>query len=161
MAQNDAAKPVAAGLEAAAPGPKDQASQPARPGRRLTLARRHRLHTQAHYRHVFDQSRAVSGRRCVLRAAVAPDGTLRIGIVVSKRYSKLAVVRNRARRLLREACRLLSPGFRPAWVVLLPRQGLLGATVHEALPEVRRLAEAAGLLTPAPPAPTGEGKAEG
>ncbi len=50
-----------------------------------------------------------------------------------------AVVRNRARRRLREALRVMAPSFQPGWdVLIIARPALVGAD-HEALVEALEL----------------------
>ena len=64
-----------------------------------------------------------SGKRMVIGLLPAPDGLTRLGIVVSRRYDGKAVIRNRARRLIRENFRLMRHGFsEPHWVVVIARK---------------------------------------
>ena len=50
-----------------------------------------------------------------------------LGVITTKALGG-AVIRNRARRRMREACRALRPAFaRPAWVVLIARQSMRDA----------------------------------
>lgn len=72
---------------------------------------------------------AQCGRRAarpglVLQAAAGQDGTLRVGFTVTKKVGN-AVVRNRARRRLKEAARLTLPGLgAEGWdLVLIGRDG--------------------------------------
>jgi len=58
------------------------------------------------------------------------------------------VVRNRARRLLREAYRLLLPELKPAWIVLIPRAYMRGVKLGDVLPELTRLLGELDLLRP-------------
>ncbi|NOY79753.1 MAG: ribonuclease P protein component [Kiritimatiellaeota bacterium] len=96
-------------------------------------------------------SRATVGRYVVVRFSVPPpDGRRRVGIAVSRRFSRLAVTRNRARRLLREAYRRIYRDLLPAWVLLIPRRDIQSATIHQVFPEVRELCRRAGLLGPRP-----------
>lgn len=67
----------------------------------------------------------------------------RIGIVASKKIGN-AVIRNRAKRLLREATRL-NP-IAPGWdVVLLARKKILGARYQDVEPAFVKLVSRAGL----------------
>lgn len=57
----------------------------------------------------------------------APDQLTRLGIIVTKNYSRSAVTRNRARRLIRESFRLTRHAIRiPAWLVIVARKGIAG-----------------------------------
>lgn len=94
-------------------------------GETKRLARRRtRLRTRAQLGYVRTHGRRRAGKYCVVSVAAPQDGRSRVAIIVSKRYSVKAVVRNRARRLLREAYRPLRPDMKPAWLVLIPRRAL-------------------------------------
>ncbi len=87
----------------------------------------------------------------VLRCAPSehgPQAPTRFGITVSRRISTRATVRNRARRLWREAIRHLRPQFAPGHDIVLNAKpacarGMTAAQAHEAL---LTLARDAGLL---------------
>ena len=49
------------------------------------------------------------------------DSKLRFGIICGKKYSKKAVLRNRARRLLKEAFRLLRSRVKPVHCIFIAR----------------------------------------
>ena len=61
----------------------------------------------AKYKRIFDRGRSVKGRLLVAWALQAEDADRQAGVVVSKRSFHDAVDRNRAKRLMREAYRLL------------------------------------------------------
>jgi len=98
-----------------------------------------------------EQGRAEAGRRLVVRCLPAPDGQKRLSAVISKRYSLLAVRRNRARRLIREAGRQFFPEMGLYWVIVFPRAGMLNAKLQEILPEFRRLLTRLGVIASPPP----------
>ena len=61
----------------------------------------------ARYKRIFDRGRSVKGRLLVAWHLESPDADRMAGVVVSKKSFHEAVDRNRAKRLLREAFRLL------------------------------------------------------
>lgn len=61
----------------------------------------------ARYRRIFDRGRSVKGRLLVAWHLESSDADRVAGVVVSKKCFHDAVDRNRAKRLLREAYRLL------------------------------------------------------
>ena len=70
----------------------------------------------------------------------------RYGVIVTKNLGK-AVVRNRVRRLTREAVRLLHPRIRVGYdIVLIPRSGLVGQPFVIVDDVVNELCRRAGLL---------------
>ena len=72
----------------------------------LRFPRRAHLRASAEFQAVFGEGKRVSGAYLRLQARLHADAELaRLGLTVSKRVSKLAVVRNRLRRLLREVFR--------------------------------------------------------
>jgi ribonuclease P protein component len=70
----------------------------------------------------------------------------RFGLSTGRRLGG-AVIRNRVRRRLREALRVMAPSFQPGWdVLIIARPALIDAD-HEALvATLRRLLERAGVL---------------
>ena len=72
------------------------------------------------YKAVFDRGRSVKGRLMAAWCLSGPDASEAAGVVVSKRTFHDAVDRNRAKRLMREAYRLLlkegSAPERTEWV---------------------------------------------
>ncbi|MGD8412964.1 MAG: ribonuclease P protein component [Candidatus Latescibacterota bacterium] len=72
----------------------------------------------------------------------------RFGVVASKRVGP-AVVRNRAKRLLREAARNLSGklNHKDIWVVLVARSNIQGRTSKEVVDDIGKAMEKANLIT--------------
>ena len=76
------------------------------------------------------------------------------GVICSKKYSLLSVERNRARRLLWEAFRLLKPQIKPARLVLIARMHLKKCSGNQVREELKELLRRVGLLIePEPPEP--------
>jgi len=98
----------------------------------------------------FDYMRATgvkfASRSFLFIFAPSLDGELRCGVICSKKYSPLAVKRNRARRLLYESFRLLQNDLSPAWILMIPRQALAKCKCQQVLAEMRQCAEQSHLL---------------
>ena len=81
------------------------------------------LRKQCGFLYTKKEGNVFVGRFMVVNLAVAPDETTRIGIIVSKRYCKKAVNRNRARRLVKESFRLIKNRLiSPVWLVVVVRK---------------------------------------
>jgi ribonuclease P protein component len=64
----------------------------------------------------------------------------RFGISISKKVSKLAVVRNRLKRQVKAALRSLLPRLQPGWcVVIVVRSGLIECDYWQILRELEQL----------------------
>jgi ribonuclease P protein component len=126
---------------------------------RLPRARR------LHHRRDFDQLKAQGGRLVegcmIVNWLPRPAGAeSRLGIVTSRKLGQ-AVVRSRARRLLRECFRQHRPNFRqPLDLVLVARQGIVGKKLPDVNRDFLKALRRAGLLRLAsPPESSGPGPA--
>src|SRR5919108_2169896 len=73
-------------------------------------------------------------------------GTSRFGLSTGRRLGN-AVVRNRVRRRLREALRVMAPSFQPGWDVLIIARPALVEADHDALVgALRRILVRGGVL---------------
>ena len=96
----------------------------------------------AKYKRVFDRGRSIKGRLLVAWHLSSPDADRQAGVVVSKKSFHDAVDRNRAKRLMREAFRLLvKSGTVPEhteWV-FVGRSSLAGKTVRDVVEDIAAL----------------------
>ena len=94
----------------------------------------------AKYKRVFDRGRSVKGRLLVAWRFSSPDADREAGVVVSKKTFHDAVDRNRAKRLMREAFRLLvKDGTMPEkteWIFIARRE-ILARTCGEVMKEMK------------------------
>jgi ribonuclease P protein component len=95
------------------------------------FSKRDRLQRNAQFRRVYDAGRRVEGRLAVLYALDAPGQPRAVGVVTSRKIGR-AVVRNRARRLLREAYRLNQHKMKDnVQLVLVARTAINGRRLAE------------------------------
>jgi len=94
----------------------------------------------AKYRRVFDRGRSIRGRLLVAWHFEADDADRMAGVVVSKKSFHDAVDRNRAKRLMREAYRLLvKEGAMPEkteWI-FISRSAMKGKKVDDVMRDMR------------------------
>ena len=119
---------------------------------RETLCRKQRLRHASQFEDTYEQNRRWHGRYMVLFLRAAPDASLRLGVVASKKVGN-AIARGRAKRRLREAFRRHRAAFTATTddVVLVARRSILAAPWADVVVELFKLAAQAGALPP--PAP--------
>jgi ribonuclease P protein component len=113
-----------------------------------------RLRQHRHFAIMRAEGRRYVAATCVLVVLkTPPDGMRRAAFLISRRYSPLAVARNRARRLFREAYRQLYGQVLPCWLLFIPRQRMRKAGLTKLLQDLNEQVRKAGLLEPVPVSP--------
>lgn len=98
------------------------------PSNALPPARR--IRRRGEFQRVFDAGRRAHGRYLTIIAAPALGPDSRLGIVASKKLGG-AVVRNRAKRLIRQVFRTEIAPDRPSDLVIIPKYAALQIVIAE------------------------------
>ena len=125
---------------------------------RLRLRKSSKLQRKAEFERLKSAPYRRAGRFLALSVAPGEGRFARCGVICSRKYSLLAVERNRARRLLWESFRLLSPRLLPCRMVLVPRRQMKKAGLAAVMAEVETLLAPSGVLIPEPPRPSPQEK---
>ena len=115
----------------------------------MALNRALRLRKSSEFQRVRQQGRSITSRLLILAWIPNDVGRLRVGFVVSKRISKLAVERNYIKRLLGEAIRPNLSKLPGEWdIVLSARNQITSADLHALEQDIVNLLHRARLLGP-------------
>ncbi len=81
------------------------------------------LHLPDEFDYVKRNGHRITGRFMIVNWVESPDNLLRIGIIVSRKFNKRAIKRNRARRLIKESYRLTKSRIsKQIWIIIIPRK---------------------------------------
>lgn len=114
------------------------------------ISRTHRFHGRGAITRLYGNGKSVRARFIALRFAPNPKRRdYRVAVVVSKKVSKSAVVRNQIRRRVYERVRILSTSFNAVYDLIFTVYDEKVATMPpaELESEITRLCEKAGLTS--------------
>ena len=111
------------------------------------LPPKNRLKAERDFERIFRNGKAVSGQFLVLKTAPNGKDFSRFGFVVSQKISKKATIRNKIKRRLREAVRMLLAKVKSGFdVVFFTRKGIEEKGFLEIKESLEELFEKAGLI---------------
>jgi len=113
---------------------------------RFTFKKRERLSKLKEFQRVFDHGKSLSASTVAFYYCENDKGFPRAGFIASKKVSKRAVDRNRAKRLMREVFRLNKHRLKPVDLVFIARKGILGKKYGDVERDFLLLAKKAGIL---------------
>ncbi|WP_283401003.1 ribonuclease P protein component [Desulfurobacterium pacificum] len=113
---------------------------------RYTFKKHERLRKQKEFERVFKEGRSYGGNAVAFYFAESEAGFPRAGFIASKKISKKAVIRNRAKRLMREVFRLNKHKLKPVDIIFIARKGIVGRKLQEVEEDFLKLAQKAGIL---------------
>ena len=111
-----------------------------------TLCKTDKIRFKSEFDQIRQNGEKLVGSSMLVVCAPAPDNRLRCGVICGKKYSLLAVKRNRARRLLWESFRLLRESIEIRHLLLIPRRRMEKADRRQVTRELAGLLARAGLL---------------
>ena len=112
------------------------------------MKRNFRLTRSTDFKRVRSTGKSYAHPLLVLVVSPAAESTLKVGVTAGRSVGG-AIQRNRAKRLLREAMRLLVPVIRPGWdLILIARQPLPTATYEQVQATLAQLIRRANLWLP-------------
>jgi len=113
---------------------------------RFTFKKWERLRKKKEFQSVFESGRKTAGKLLVLVYKENELGFPRAGFIVSKKVSKKAVERNRAKRLMRETFRLNKHLLKPFDIIFIAKKEILGKKRQDVEKDFLSIASRSGLL---------------
>lgn len=113
---------------------------------RFTFKKREKLAKSKEFQRVFECGRSFGSSTVAFYYCENDRGFPRAGFIASKKVSKRAVDRNRAKRLMREVFRLNKHKLKPVDIVFIARKGILGKKYGDVEKDFLSLAKKAGIL---------------
>lgn len=110
------------------------------------LDKTHRLRTNRELSYMRENATRAVGKYCILNVIKKDLGDEKFAIITSRRFHKHAVVRNRARRLIKEAYRSIFGQLQPVWAVIVPRRYIMHAKMQDVANELNRLSQQLDIL---------------
>lgn len=118
---------------------KSNRLQPIQYGK-ATLKSQERLKLKSEFNDIRENGIKFAGRSLILILSNATDKKLKYAIACSKKFSKKAVVRNRARRLIRESFRLIKSQIdTAAHILFIPKLMIQGECLQKVQVEMIEL----------------------
>lgn len=111
-----------------------------------SLCKADKIRFKSEFDRIREDGRKLVGSGMLAVYAPAPDGKLRCGVICGKKYSLLAVKRNRARRLLWESFRLLKDRIGTCHLLLIPRRRMEEANRRQVTQELLSLLAKGGVV---------------
>lgn len=105
-----------------------------------------KLKLKSEFDNLKKNGKKILGKSCILLFLKSEDEQLRCGIICSRKYSRKAVERNRARRLIWESFRLLKSQIKAAQILIITRQQMKGKKQKEVQKELKNLLLKAELI---------------
>jgi ribonuclease P protein component len=114
------------------------------------ISSKNRFHGHGSLQHLFKRGKTVRGAAASLRYSASTRAEYRLAVVVSRKVSKSAVVRNRIRRRIYESVRILSTNFRGVYDISITvyDQKLATLPAAQLQAEVTTLLKKAGIVAP-------------
>ena len=106
------------------------------------LPKKLRLRHKSHFKGIFDGGRSFPGKYVVIY--VLP-GEQKFGFIASKKVGN-AVIRNRARRLMREVVRLHFSEFKDVQIIFIARATIKGVSYREVEQSLLKVLKKADVL---------------